>query len=41
MLEDTNIVEDMINRLPCHKDNTNATQALLELKELLQLKDGW
>ena len=41
MLGDTNIVEDMIDRLPCHKDNTNATRALSELKELLQLKDGW
>ncbi|KAK0217785.1 Endonuclease/exonuclease/phosphatase [Armillaria fumosa] len=41
MLGDTNIVEDMIDRLPCHKDNTKATQALSELKNLLQLKDGW
>ncbi len=41
MLGDTNIVEDMVDRLPCHKDNTNATQALAELKNYLQLKDGW
>ncbi len=41
MLGDTNIVEDMTDRLPCHKDNTNATQALAELKNHLQLKDGW
>ncbi|KAK0430264.1 Endonuclease/exonuclease/phosphatase [Armillaria borealis] len=41
MLGDTNIVEEMIDRLPCHRDSTSATQALSELKSLLQLKDGW
>ncbi len=41
ILGDTNIVEDMIDRLPCHRDNAGATQALSELKSLLQLKDGW
>ncbi|KAK0441752.1 Endonuclease/exonuclease/phosphatase, partial [Desarmillaria tabescens] len=41
MLGDTNIIEDMIDRHPCHNDNTNATNALSELKCLFQLKDGW
>jgi ribonuclease HI/exonuclease III len=41
MLGDFNIVEDSIDRLPCHPDNTEATEALQDLKSELLLQDSW
>jgi endonuclease/exonuclease/phosphatase family metal-dependent hydrolase len=41
MLGDFNIVEDSIDRLPCHPDNHNAVEALQDLKALLHLEEGW
>ena len=41
MLGDFNIVEDSLDRLPCHPDNPNAIAALGELKYNLDLVDGW
>jgi hypothetical protein len=41
MLGDFNIVEDSIDRLPCHSDNHNAVEALQDLKTLLHLEEGW
>ena len=41
MLGDFNLVEDSLDRLPCHPDNPNAVAALGELKYNLDLVDGW
>lgn len=41
MLGDFNPVEDCIDRLPCHPDDTNTVAALGELKSNLNLADGW
>ena len=41
MLGDFNIVEDSLDRLPCHPDNAPAVAALGELKSTLNLIDGW
>ena len=41
MLGDFNLVEDSLDRLPCHTDDANAVAALGELKSNLNLTDGW
>ena len=41
MLGDFNLVEDSLDRLPCHHDDTNAVAALRELKSNMNLIDGW
>ena len=41
MLGDFNLVEDSLDRLPCHPDNVSAVAALEELKSTLNLVDGW
>ncbi|KAJ7643414.1 Endonuclease/exonuclease/phosphatase, partial [Mycena polygramma] len=41
LMGDTNIVEEMWDRLPHRADAEAATQALGQLKALLGLKDGW
>jgi len=41
LLGDFNIVEDALDRLPCHPDDPNAVAALGELKCELGLTDGW
>lgn len=41
MLGDFNLVEDSLDRLPCHHDNPNAVAALGDLKSNLSLIDGW
>lgn len=41
MLGDFNLVEDSIDRLPCHPDDASAVAALGELKSELGLVDGW
>ena len=41
MLGDFNLVEDSLDRLPCHPDDPNAVAALGELKGNLNLIDGW
>jgi hypothetical protein len=41
LLGDFNIVEDPVDRLPSHPDNTEATEALQDLKSELLLQDGW
>ena len=41
MLGDFNLVEDSLDRLPCHPDNPNAVAALGVLKGNLDLVDGW
>jgi len=41
MLGDFNLVEDSLDRLPCHQDDANAVAALGELKSNLHLIDGW
>ena len=41
MLGDFNLVEDSLNRLPCHPDDANAVAALGDLKSNLHLVDGW
>jgi hypothetical protein len=40
-LGDFNLVEDAIDRLPCHSDHNGATQALQDVKSTLHLIDGW
>ena len=41
MLGDFNLVEDALDRLPCHSDDASAVAALGELKSDLGLVDGW
>ncbi|KIY52644.1 DNase I-like protein [Fistulina hepatica ATCC 64428] len=41
MLGDTNMVEDKIDRLPMHADNTAAADMLDDLKLMYNLSDGW
>jgi exonuclease III len=41
LLGDFNLVEDDVDRLPSHSDNTEATEALDNFKASLQLLDGW
>lgn len=41
MLGDFNLVEDSLDRLPCHSDNPSAVAALGNLKSNLNLVDGW
>ena len=41
MMGDFNLVEDSLDRLPCHPDDANAVAALGELKADLDLTDGW
>ena len=41
MLGDFNLVEDSLDRLPCHQDNANAVASLGELKSNTDLVDGW
>jgi len=41
MLGDFNLVEDALDRIPCHPDNANAVAALGELKSNTDLVDGW
>ena len=41
MLGDFNLVEDSLDRLPCHQDDANAVAALGELKCNTNLIDGW
>ena len=41
MLGDFNIVEDSIDRMPCHPDNLSATEALYSLRTEWHLIDGW
>ena len=41
MLGDFNLVEDSIDRLPCHPDDANAVATLGTLKGNLDLMDGW
>ena len=41
MLGDFNLVEDGLDRLPCHLDDASAVAALGELKSNLSLVDGW
>jgi exonuclease III len=41
LLGDFNMVEDAIDRLPSHSDNTNTCNALSDLKKQLDVKDGW
>ena len=41
MLGDCNLVEDSLDRLPCHPDNPNAVASLGILKGNLDLVDGW
>ncbi|KAF9780750.1 Endonuclease/exonuclease/phosphatase, partial [Thelephora terrestris] len=41
LLGDFNVVEDSLDRLPCHPDNAGAVAALGELKSHLNLIDGW
>ena len=41
LVGDFNLVEDSLNRLPCHSDDAEAVTALGELKCNLNLVDGW
>lgn len=41
MLGDFNLVEDSLDRLPCHPDDPNAVAALGTLKANYSLIDGW
>ena len=41
MLGDSNLVEDSLDRLPCHPDNATAVASLGELKSNTDLVDGW
>ena len=41
MLRDFNLVEDSLDRLPCHPDDAGAIAALGELKGNTDLVDGW
>ena len=41
MLGDYNLVEDPIDRLPCHADNMQTVEALQNLKSMFLLHDGW
>ena len=41
LLGDFNVVEDTIDRLPSHNDNTNTREALFEFRSQLELIDGW
>ncbi|EIN08151.1 hypothetical protein PUNSTDRAFT_17686, partial [Punctularia strigosozonata HHB-11173 SS5] len=41
MMGDFNVVEDKIDRLPMHKDNGEATEALRTLKAKFNMLDGW
>ncbi|KII84252.1 hypothetical protein PLICRDRAFT_73789, partial [Plicaturopsis crispa FD-325 SS-3] len=41
MLGDFNLVEDAIDRLPCHNDAQAAVTSLSEFRALFQLEDGW
>lgn len=41
MLGDLNIVEDSIDRLPCKQDNITAVENLQNLRNKLNLLDGW
>ncbi|KAF8903757.1 hypothetical protein CPB85DRAFT_1180292, partial [Mucidula mucida] len=38
---DTNLVEEEIDRMPQHKDDTAATEALLDFKQVFNLHNGW
>src|SRR5258708_6895729 len=41
ILRDFNMVEEALDRLPPHTDPHNTTKALLELKAIAGLSDGW
>jgi exonuclease III len=41
ILGDFNMVEDAIDRLPAHDDRASTVAAMLDLKECLNLTDGW
>lgn len=41
MLGDFNFVEDSIDRLPCHHDNPNTIESMSNLRNTLNLEDGW
>ncbi|KAL6297755.1 Endonuclease/exonuclease/phosphatase [Sparassis latifolia] len=41
LLGDFNIVEDSLDRLPCHPDNASAVSALTDLHLKFNLQDGW
>ena len=41
MLGDFNLVEDGLDRLPCHLDDPNVVAALRNLKANLDLVNGW
>ena len=41
MLGNFNLVEDSLDRLPCHLDDASAVASLGELKSLTGLVDGW
>ena len=41
MLGDFNLVEEAIDRLPVHRDNTQAVDKLVSFKALHTLWDGW
>ncbi len=41
MAGDFNMVEDSLDRLPTHNDQEDTTEALDNLKQALELEDGW
>ncbi|KAJ7151846.1 Endonuclease/exonuclease/phosphatase, partial [Mycena crocata] len=41
LLGDTNLVQDMFDRLPHRVDDAGATRAYADFKRLIELKDGW
>ena len=41
ILGDFNLIEDMIDRLPAHTDDPDATAELMSLKQRFQMIDGW
>jgi hypothetical protein len=41
MLGDLNMVEDVINRLPAHRDRPAETEVLDDLKSMLGLCNSW
>ena len=41
MVGDFNMVEDSLDRLPSHSDQGGTTEALDDLKQLLEVEDGW
>ncbi len=41
MLGDFNLVEEAIDRLPAHRDSTQAVDKLVDFKDMHALQDGW